>query len=357
MTIYALRFIVVGVLILTGLIFVSILRLRYIANKNNRQRHQAFAKMESFLLTLFAEDIFPHQWAVRIPSHELGYLQEFLLPYLESLKGESFEKLVAVAHHSGLVKLLLQEGRSPVAWRQAQAVYFLGLIREPQVLPMLERGLASRNMFWFYPSVIALARHDLQDLPRILDTLRNRSDWTEHLGVSILAEMGEEVCPVLLATLAQGEASPKIERLALAVLAHFGYRGSESILKEYILPSKDRELRIRALRAWSQLQLGFFAGIALAMKDPDWDIRVAAVTALGSSGAEDQAHLAYPLLRDRDWWVRWRAAETMLKLCAREELYAILDDPLEDHYAQDMLRYVLTSEGGATCVIPNFDIL
>lgn len=222
MMIYALRFIVFGVLILTGLIFLSILRLRYKSEEYNRHRRKAYTKMEALLLSLFDEQVLAYQWAVRIPSHELGYLQEFLLPYLESLKGESFEKLVAATHYSGLVKRLLEEGRSAETWKQAQAVYFLGLIREPQVLPLLERGLASGNMFWFYPSIIALARNNLQNLPRVLETLRNRSDWTEHLGVSIFAEMGEEVCPALLATLAQGDPSPNIERLALAVLAHLG---------------------------------------------------------------------------------------------------------------------------------------
>lgn len=352
--IYALRFMVYGVLILTSLMFLSILRLRYKAQKENRLRLRTFNKMESYLLLLLAEEILPIQWAVRIPYHELGYLQVFLLPYLESLKGEAFRKLVEVAHYSGLVKYLLQEGQSSEVWKQAQAVYFLGLIREPQVLPLLDRGLDSTNMFWFYPSVIALARNDLLNLPRVLERLNDRLDWTEHLGISILAEMGEEVCPALLATLAQGKTSPKIERLVLAMLAHFGYQGAESTLKDYILNSKDAELRIRALRAWSELRLGFFEGIALGINDPDWEIRVAAVTALSSCGTPDQAYLARKLLSDSNWWVRLRAAQTMLKLCAREELHAILNNPQEDHYAQDMLRYVLTSEGGATCVIPNF---
>jgi len=116
----ALNVIVFGVLILTGLIFLSILRLRYIAKKDDRHRRQAYARMESFLLKLLAEEIIPHQWAVRISAHELDYLQEFLLPYLESLKGESLEKLVAVAHYSGLVKRLLQEGHSAEAWKLFQ---------------------------------------------------------------------------------------------------------------------------------------------------------------------------------------------------------------------------------------------
>ncbi|KGK91310.1 hypothetical protein DP73_04095 [Desulfosporosinus sp. HMP52] len=357
MIIPILTLIVLCVFVLTGLIFLSILRLRFKFKKDNYHRKQAFAKMETFLLSLFAEEILPYQWAVRIPAHELGYLQEFLLPYLESLKGESFEKLVAVAHYSGLVKRLLQEANSAKDWEQAQAIYFLGLIREPQVLPLLQTGLDSDNMFWFYPSVIALARNDLQNLPRVLEALRNRSDWTEHLGVSIFAEMGEEVCPALLTALSKGETSPKIERLALAVLAHFGYQGAEAILKEYILYSKDHELQIRALRAWNQLKLTFFEGIASAMKNPDWEIRAAAVTALSSSGAVDQALLARPLLRDSNWWVRLRAAQTMLNLSPREELHIMLDNPLEDRYAKDMLRYILTREGGATCVIPTIHVL
>lgn len=357
MMIYALIFIVSGVLILTTLIFLLILRLRYIAERDKQHRNRAFMKMESLLLSLFDDQIPAYQWAVRISSTELGYLQEFLHPYLESFKGKSFEKLVAIAHYSGLVNRLLEDGRSTEAWKQAQAVYFLGLIREPRVLPLLERGLTSDNMFWFYPSVIALARNNPQNLPRVLETLTNRSDWTEHLGVSIFSEMGKEVCPALLDTLVQGKISQNIERLALAVLAHFGYLGAELTYKQYIFFSKNHELRIRALRAWSQLQLGFFEGIAFAMKDPDWEIRVAAVTALGSSGADDQAYLAHHLLRDSNWWVRLRAAQTMHKLCAREDLHTILNNPLEDRYAQDMLRYVLTKEGGATCVIPTFHTL
>lgn len=353
MIIYTVWFITIGGLFLTALIFFLTLRLRYYSNKDNRQRQRTYAKMEIYLLSLLVDEILPYQWAIRVRSHELGYLQDFLLPYLVSLKGESFEKLVAVAHHSGLVKHLLQEGRSKAAWKQAQAIYFLGLIREPQVLPLLERGLASSNMFWFYPSVIALARHDLDNLPRVLETLRNRSDWTEHLGISIFAEMGEKVCPSLVATLDRGETSPKIEGLALAVLTNYGYQGAEETLKEYILYSTVRELRIRALRAWSQMQLGFFEGISTAMEDPDWEVRVAAVTALSSSGSVEHAHLAQPLLRDSNWWVRFRAAQTMLKLSAREDLHTILNNPLEDRYAKDMLRYILTSEGGATCAIPN----
>ncbi|MBC2724665.1 MAG: HEAT repeat domain-containing protein, partial [Desulfosporosinus sp.] len=197
----------------------------------------------------------------------------------------------------------------------------------------------------------------LKTLPRVLEVLRNRSDWTEHLGISIFAEMGEEVCPELLSVLSKGETSPKVERLALAVLAHFGYKRAEATLKEYILYSKDPELQIRALRAWNQLKLTFFEGIALAMKHSDWEIRAAAVTALGSSGAVNHALLARPLLRDSNWWVRLRAAQAMLVLCTREELHSMLDDPLEDRYAKDMLRYILTREGGATCVIPITHVL
>ncbi|MBC2725122.1 HEAT repeat domain-containing protein [Desulfosporosinus sp.] len=357
MTIHILTLIIFLIIILTGLIFLSILRLRYKFKRDYHQRKEAYSKWELNLFSLFAEEIHPSQWASHISSHELGYLQEFLLPYLESLKGESFEKLVAVAHYSGLVKHLLQEGGSANDWKQAQSIYFLGLIREPQGLPMLETGLASDNMFWFYPSIIALARNNLKTLPRVLEVLRNRSDWTEHLGISIFAEMGEEVCPELLSVLSKGETSPKVERLALAVLAHFGYKRAEATLKEYILYSKDPELQIRALRAWNQLKLTFFEGIALAMKHSDWEIRAAAVTALGSSGAVNHALLARPLLRDSNWWVRLRAAQAMLVLCTREELHSMLDDPLEDRYAKDMLRYILTREGGATCVIPITHVL
>lgn len=357
MTLYILLAIIGGVLSLTGLIFFSILRLRYKSARAKKRRLQAFSKFEPLLWDLMADQIHPNQFSSQISPNERGSLQEFLLPYLESLRGEAHDKLIAVVQETGLVQLLLQQAQSTEEWKQARGIFFLGLIREQKVLELLDHGLTSNNVFWFYPSVIALARNGLLSFPKVIETLKNRTDWTEHLAISILAEFGVGVCPALLATLSQGEKSLKIQQLAIAVLAHFGYQGSEPILRDYIRFAEHRELRIRALRAWSLLQLGFFDGIAQAMEDHDWGVRAAAVTALGSSQAVNEAMRARPLLRDESWWVRLRAAQAMKKLGARSEIYALLDNPLEDRYAQDMLRYVLENEGGATCAIPNLNLL
>lgn len=357
MKLFILFLIVFGVLGLTLLIFISILGLRLQVIFEEKLRQRAFLKMEPFLFALLADEIVPRQWAVRIPRRQLVYLQEFLIPYLESLKGEAFEKLVAVANYSGLVKQILKDARSKESWKQAQAIYFLGLIREHQAINYLEHGLTSGNIFWFYTSVIALARNGLQFFPRVLDVLDNRPDWTELLAISILAEFGEEVCPAFLAALTQQKLSVRMERLALTVIAHFGYKEARLILVDYIKYSGERELLIQALKTWSILKLDFFDGIAYAMDDLSWEVRVAAVTALGTSGAVEEVRLACRLLRDSSWWVRLRAAQTMQKLGAHEETFAFLSNPMEDRYAQDMLRYVQTSKWEATHAHPNLNVI
>jgi HEAT repeat protein len=78
----------------------------------------------------------------------------------------------------------------------------------------------------------------------------------------------------------------------------------------------------------------------------DWQVRVQAAKALGRIGAvEDVGRLA-ALLSDREWWVRYRAAQALLELpwLGDPEL-AALQASLTDRFAADILAQAIAEQG------------
>jgi HEAT repeat protein len=75
---------------------------------------------------------------------------------------------------------------------------------------------------------------------------------------------------------------------------------------------------------------------------PDWQVRVLAAKALGRIGDRSDVDRLVALLADREWWVRYRAAEALLELPAltRADLEA-LRASLTDRFAADMLSQAM----------------
>ena len=331
-------------------------------NTSKLEKYKNFEqKVEPLFWQLMAEEIHQGYFIARISSRDFDMWQKFLTLYAESLAGESLEKIKAVARLSGLTKHLLVIAENRQDWEYAKAVYFLGLIKEPEVLPFLVYGLHAENIILFFPAAIALARNGLAGIKTLLSLLEQRQEWTELLGVSILAEFGPEVCAVLLQELESGVLSRRLELLALDLLAHFTYREAEQFINRKIKEEVSPEMLIRLLRIWKALGLGWREELYPILRHSAWEVRTAAALALnGSSLAENAERIISELtrlLRDASWWVRYRAAQTLLNLGARETLIEFQNNPLEDLYAREMIKYVLDTDGGATCVLPNTNVL
>ena len=71
-------------------------------------------------------------------------------------------------------------------------------------------------------------------------------------------------------------------------------------------------------------------------------LRVQACNALGSLGTVAERVLLIPLLADRDWWVRYRAAMAYVSLSpeSRMQLQSLVND-LPDRYSRDIMNHAL----------------
>lgn len=146
----------------------------------------------------------------------------------------------------------------------------------------------------------------------------------------------ETLCRRLIDT----AADPYIRRTCVKAIGQNCYYP----LADMVLPllnSPHLNMQIDAARALGQLAYEPAYPQILAMaKHARWELRAIVATALAVYGADENESTLLDLICDREWWVRYRAAESLIH-CVDTD--AVLDHVAErnDKYALEMLRFAL----------------
>ncbi|QKS72901.1 hypothetical protein FLK61_40595 [Paenalkalicoccus suaedae] len=136
-----------------------------------------------------------------------------------------------------------------------------------------------------------------------------------------------------------------------AFIVHVGEHGLDAHMMKVEKAFRDTrtETRLKALRAIAfSKKLRDSSKLTPFFTSEIWQERMYAAKVVGA--IEDKTLLAKvkPLLSDREWWVRYAAADTIATF-GISELYETLPS-LEDPYAEDMIRQMITREGGVAHV-------
>ncbi len=115
-------------------------------------------------------------------------------------------------------------------------------------------------------------------------------------------------------------------------------------LANLVLPLLDNpqiNMRIDAVRTLGQLAYPSAYQPILALANSDrWELRAVVATALSSFGSDECTETLINLLCDREWWVRYRAAESLL-CCADMEDIVRRVAARGDRFAREMLQFAL----------------
>ncbi len=99
--------------------------------------------------------------------------------------------------------------------------------------------------------------------------------------------------------------------------------------------------RIDAARTLGQIRYdAAYPHLIAGAQDTRWEMRAVVATALGAFGAEESADTLLTLLCDREWWVRYRAAETLTH-CADLQTLMKRVEQTGDKYAAEMMHFAL----------------
>jgi HEAT repeat protein len=273
-----------------------------------------------------------------LTRRELPYFLEEWNALHDSLRGVAVERLNALAPRFGLESIARHGLQSGSVSNRILAIRTLGHLRSPSAWEPLQVQLASMNaLVSFYAAAALLSIDATRAMPGIMLQLAERESWPGEALARLLVDAGSDISrePIraLMLTIAPDKVPPLLPWLS-HVDAVLGGDVAIELLRRH--PLHDR-IVAAALDVIQEPAL--LAEVARYADSADADIRESLAKACGRLGSLEQSDLLVRLLSDRVWWVRYRAAQALLRLkgmdCAR---LATLHDGLADRFARDMLK-------------------
>jgi len=232
----------------------------------------------------------------------------------ETVHGDVSARLVDLAKRARMDQFVSDFVVGGNARQRLLGIVTLGHLRMPGYWPVL-RAIAENDS-----AVVSLAatRGLLQtDAAKGVDELlrlyTSRQDWPVHWVAKLLYEVGPDATSIPLASAVHDAANAQNWELLsrLVKLLPTAHASVASPVATFILETtKDEDVVKDCLRA-----LNDSSGIALArafLKHRTPHIRIAAVVTLGRLGLPTEIPDIIEMLRDSEWWVRYRAAQALV---------------------------------------------
>jgi len=173
----------------------------------------------------------------------------------------------------------------------------------------------------------------------ILPRLAVRVDWPVSLFSTVLAEADVARVPAWLR-----EAVPRlsVEQLVrlLPLVSILDGPAAEDVLRDLLAADRDPEVLCAALKRVSSPAL--VPLVRRVCEHQAWPVRTQAAAALGRAGALPERDLLVRLLGDREWWVRYRAAQALCsgRFGPAAEIRTLAAG-LQDRFAHDIVEHAL----------------
>jgi hypothetical protein len=337
--------------ICVGLMMLQVLTFRGIIVFRERERQ----RVEEFWQQILLESVVSVP-PPRIPLLKKADAYEFLTlwNYLhESLHDTQIEKLNEAARMAKADVAARRFLKKTNVRNQLMAVVALGNLRDEESWDALEKLVGQPNTTLSCTAAQALMQIDAKKAIKIIMPLvASRSDWPLEAVSTIFKKAGADVisfplsktvilaCRTNYQTQDAGPSLQHVPRLiSLMSLAH--PRFVTYVVRYILLTMTDIEVIAAALKVYDDPAILHVARQMLS--DERWQIRVNAANAIGRTGGTVQDEkLLIEALQDKEWWVRYRAAQALASLPSvnleKLENYAAAQT---DDFARDILHQVM----------------
>lgn len=322
---------------LSAALVLQVLRMRRRLARRERRREAVVAAWRPVLFEVVAGGSPP------LPSLAPDDEDAFLLLWLQlqdAIRGAPLGRLAAAGEAVGARALAQRRIRGSDAVGRILALRALGYLRHPEDRGEVLRWLDDPRAYVSLAAARALVHLDPEGAPdELLPRLAARADWPVPLFASVLEETSRSRLSARFRTLCRELPAPLLVRvLPLASLVDAAV--VDELLAGLLDPEGDPEALAAALRHVRDPAL--LPTVRRAALHDRWSVRVQAAAALGRVGEPSDCELLLQLTRDREWWVRYRAAQSLAagSFAAPEEIVARAAD-LRDRFARDMVQQVL----------------
>ncbi len=329
---------------LVFLLMLQILFLRFMLNKRLHRREQFVAVWQPLLMDCM------EQVPAKLPKISEGDAYSFLTlwNYLhESVRDEPKGRLNTLARACDMDTAALHLARSGNAAEKLMGLETLGNLRDDTTWSELVEMAEGSDAALSLAAARALMRiNALRAIPLLLPLVAAHDDWSISFVAVMLKEAGADVVsePLARAALAAApEDAPRLVRFLETAHAHICIPTVRRILHS----TNDTETIIAALRVWNDPE--DIETVREFLRDDRWQVRVQAVRALGRAGTEADEQLLLGALADPEWWVRYRAAQSLANLpSVSSEKLDGFHAAQNSQYARDILGQVIAEKRLAT---------
>jgi HEAT repeat protein len=252
-------------------------------------------------------------------------------------KDYAFEEL---ADDLALLPLARRLLRRKSTGKRLLAIQALGFLRDRESLPTIERLLQHPGVAISITAATALVHIDSKRaIPMIIPMIAERRSWPRTQVGRILNVAGPALVtgPLCDAIETSGpeEAAYLLQFHESAALVDM-----DSTIAKLLSSRSDPRLLAAGLKSVR----GHLSDVLIKRlaEHEVWYVRMQAARLLGRLGRREDYQILEPLLSDREWWVRYRAAQaiTGLPFLGPNALRKLCDRQ-KDRFARDMLRQAL----------------
>lgn len=261
-----------------------------------------------------------------------------------AVEGEAADNLNIFANRIGLDRVagLLFHSRS--LRDKVLAVQALGHLRDVTYRDPIVALVPSRVTMLSITAALALVEIDADlAVSKVVPMISRRRDWPKTQVSLFLRMAGSERCSEpLYRALRNADDDDTIFLLNFAGLIESDVL--DALVVELLRESRNPGLINAALK----LVTGFLGvpRLATLTRHDAWFVRMQAAKVLGRLGEEEHLSLLESMLEDSEWWVRYRAAQSLVSLpfLGPNKLRQIRERQ-DDRYAEDILEQALAEAG------------
>jgi hypothetical protein len=276
-------------------------------------------------------------------SRDLAGFLEVWNAVHEPMQGQTTPYLARVAREADLEGKLLPRLARGTFHSRLTAIIGMGHIKNPDNFDRMRRFIDDRNPTLSLCTARALMQIDppravSQFVPRIV----SRGDWSQGSIATILAESSiEEVSRELsgVTLQANAEIAPRLIRF----LAGVSPEAAAPVIRQMLAKATDERLISACLQVMTNRN--DLDAVRPLLSHQRWHVRMQGAVTLGRLGVPGDEALLVGLLTDKQWWVRYRAAQALLKLpfIGRDNLRRLQAEQT-DKYARDIIEHVLKEQ-------------
>jgi HEAT repeat protein len=269
---------------------------------------------------------------------------ELLLPEWialhEALDTESCRGLRSLSEQLGIARVARRMLRHRRLHDRLLGAIALGHSGDPAAFAELLAEAGSSNLPLSLAAARALVSLDpARAAVELMPLLESRSDWPRARLWPLLEEIGPAALTAPLVVAIRG-ASPQGKARLARFLPLADEVESQALVHELLETSGDEGVLASCLGAVdSPAELPAIRRLA---SHDRWHIRMLAAKALGRIGEREDESLLASMLGDREWWVRYRAAQALVALpWMRRERAREMQAGLTDRFAADALEHAI----------------